>query len=208
MATNRSLRQSRAKRTREDLLGAAQRVFADQGYTGATIEDITDEAGVSKGAYYFHFDSKEDIFVALVTKWASEISEGAQALTATGDLERVGLKAALHRLFSVGNSAWQPRLLLEFLSQAEQHERVGEALVAGQDAWRAAMAKLVFKARRAGVADERLSPDAIAIALLAIRDGLLMQACLPGSGREIDLRSATKAALAMLQPPGAARRVS
>ena len=208
MARKRSVQQSRAKRTREDLLEAARRVFANQGYAGATIDDLTAEAGVSKGAFYFHFDSKEDILVALVTDWANEISEGVQELTRTGDLERAGLRAALNRLFSVGNSTWQPRLVLEFLSQAEQHERVGVALVAAQDAWRTAMAKLISKARRAGVADEGLSPDAIAAALLAIRDGLLMQACLPGSGREIDLRSATKAALALLQPVRPMRRVS
>lgn len=208
MAKKRSVQQFRAKRTRADLLEAARRVFANQSYAGATIDDITAEAGVSKGAFYFHFDSKEDILVALVTDWANEISEGVQDLTRTGNLEGAGLRAALNRLFSVGNSTWQPRLVLEFLSQAEQHERVGEVLVAAQDAWRTAMAKLISKARRAGVADEGLSPDAIAAALLAIRDGLLMQACLPGSGREIDLRSATKAALALLQPVRPMRRVS
>lgn len=208
MAKKRSVQQFRAKRTRADLLEAARRVFANQSYAGATIDDITAEAGVSKGAFYFHFDSKEDILVALVTDWANEISEGVQDLTRTGNLEGAGLRAALNRLFSVGNSTWQPRLVLEFLSQAEQHERVGAVLVAAQDAWRTAMAKLISKARRAGVADEGLSPDAIAAALLAIRNGLLMQACLPGSGREIDLRSATKAALALLQPVRPMRRVS
>ncbi len=208
MATKQSVQQARAKRTREDLLGAARRIFANQGYAGASIEDITDEAGVSKGAYYFHFESKEDILVALVTDWATEVSGSVQELTRTGDLERVGLKAALNRLFAVGNSMWQPRLILEFLSQAEQNERVGEALIGAQDAWRLAMTKLISKARRTGAADEGLSPDAIAGALLAIRDGLLMQACLPGSGREIDLRSATKAALALLQPARPLRRIS
>lgn len=203
-----SVQQARAKRTRDDLLEAARRVFAGRGYAGATIDDITAAAGVSKGAYYFHFETKEDILVALVTDWAAEVSEGVHELARTGDLERAGLRAALHRLFSVGNSTWQPRLVLEFLSQAEQHERVGQALVAAQDAWRGAMSKLISRARRAGAADEGLSPDAIAAALLAIRDGLLMQACLPGSSREIDLRSATKAALALLQPIRPVRRVS
>ncbi|MFG2547774.1 ScbR family autoregulator-binding transcription factor [Streptomyces sp. NPDC048594] len=51
--------QERAIRTRRAVLEAAATVFADQGYTAATVADILKTAGVTKGALYFHFDSKE-----------------------------------------------------------------------------------------------------------------------------------------------------
>ena len=207
MPRKRPVQQSRAKRTREDLLEAARQVFADGGYSRATIDDITNTVGVSKGAYYFHFESKEDILVALVEEWAEDVSEQVKELTKTGRLERAGLRPIIDRLLGVGGATWRPRLVLEFLSQAEQNERVGEALVRAQDAWRTATSKFVSRARRAGLVEEGLSPDATAAALLAIRDGLMVQACLPGSSQEIDVRSATKAALALLQPAGVMRRV-
>jgi AcrR family transcriptional regulator len=51
--------QERAVRTRHAVLQAAATVFAEHGYTAATVADILKAAGVTKGALYFHFDSKE-----------------------------------------------------------------------------------------------------------------------------------------------------
>ncbi|MHB1489241.1 MAG: TetR/AcrR family transcriptional regulator [Cellulomonas sp.] len=58
-------RQARVDRTRADLLDAAARVFAAQGYEGAAVGDIASAAGYTKGAVYANFGSKSDLFVAL-----------------------------------------------------------------------------------------------------------------------------------------------
>ncbi|MEU3855675.1 ScbR family autoregulator-binding transcription factor [Streptomyces sp. NPDC029554] len=54
-------RQERAIRTRRTILEAAAAVFDERGYTAATIGEVLDRAGVSKGALYFHFRTKEEI---------------------------------------------------------------------------------------------------------------------------------------------------
>ncbi|MFD3732443.1 ScbR family autoregulator-binding transcription factor [Streptomyces sp. NPDC058632] len=54
-------RQERAIRTRRTILDAAAAVFDERGYTSATIGEILDRAGVTKGALYFHFGSKEEL---------------------------------------------------------------------------------------------------------------------------------------------------
>ncbi|MEU2895213.1 ScbR family autoregulator-binding transcription factor [Streptomyces sp. NPDC088106] len=54
-------RQERAIRTRRIILEAAAAVFDERGYTSATIGEILDRAGVTKGALYFHFGSKEEL---------------------------------------------------------------------------------------------------------------------------------------------------
>jgi AcrR family transcriptional regulator len=53
--------QERAVRTRRAVIEAAAAVFAERGYTAATIAEILEKAGVTKGALYFHFDSKESL---------------------------------------------------------------------------------------------------------------------------------------------------
>ena len=58
-------RQARVDRTRADLLAAAARVFAAQGYEGAAVGDIASAAGYTKGAVYANFGSKADLFLAL-----------------------------------------------------------------------------------------------------------------------------------------------
>ncbi|MFF7310808.1 ScbR family autoregulator-binding transcription factor [Streptomyces sp. NPDC008137] len=58
-------RQERAIRTRRTILEAAAAVFDERGYTSATIGEILDRAGVTKGALYFHFGSKEELAVGI-----------------------------------------------------------------------------------------------------------------------------------------------
>ncbi len=52
--------------TREKLLAAATDTFASVGFTGATVEGIAEGAGYSRGAFYAHFGSKDDILLAVV----------------------------------------------------------------------------------------------------------------------------------------------
>lgn len=51
--------------SREKILNAAGEVFAQKGFDAATMQDITEKSGLSKGAIYHHFKSKEEIMQAL-----------------------------------------------------------------------------------------------------------------------------------------------
>ncbi|MEW1905556.1 MULTISPECIES: ScbR family autoregulator-binding transcription factor [unclassified Streptomyces] len=55
------VKQDRSVRTRQTILSAAAKVFEERGYQMATISEILNTAGVTKGALYFHFPSKEDL---------------------------------------------------------------------------------------------------------------------------------------------------
>ncbi|WP_308120327.1 ScbR family autoregulator-binding transcription factor [Streptomyces bambusae] len=59
-------KQERAVRTRQAILEAAAMVFEDRGYDAAKLTDIVKIAKVTKGALYFHFDSKEDLGQAVI----------------------------------------------------------------------------------------------------------------------------------------------
>ncbi|MEV0303134.1 ScbR family autoregulator-binding transcription factor [Streptomyces prasinus] len=55
------VKQERAVRTRKAILTAAAKIFEERGYRATTISDILSSAGVTKGALYFHFSSKEEL---------------------------------------------------------------------------------------------------------------------------------------------------
>lgn len=77
---------------RSELLDHAQALFFERGYERTTIQDIIDRAGVSKGGFYHHFSSKEEMLAALAARLAQE------AVARVGDvLEGPGL-GALARL--------------------------------------------------------------------------------------------------------------
>jgi AcrR family transcriptional regulator len=67
-------RQDRAERTRNTILDAAAAVFTEKGFAGASLSEILATAGVTKGALYFHFSSKEELAMALVEQlWTADL---------------------------------------------------------------------------------------------------------------------------------------
>jgi AcrR family transcriptional regulator len=67
-------RQDRAERTRNLILDAAAEAFDERGFAGASLSDILSRAGVTKGALYFHFASKDELAKELVEEqWRIEL---------------------------------------------------------------------------------------------------------------------------------------
>ncbi|GAA2119034.1 TetR/AcrR family transcriptional regulator [Actinomadura napierensis] len=70
-----SRRQEHTADTRAALLGAARRLFAEQGYAGTGTEEIVARARVTRGALYHHFRDKADLFAAVMRTVAGELAE-------------------------------------------------------------------------------------------------------------------------------------
>jgi AcrR family transcriptional regulator len=71
-ARSRTRQTERTRATRRKLLDAAKRIFAQDGFEAARLEDIAAGAGYTRGAFYANFKSKEDIFFALFEEWVRE----------------------------------------------------------------------------------------------------------------------------------------
>jgi AcrR family transcriptional regulator len=69
---DRTRQTDRTQATRRKLLDAAKRIFAQDGFEAARLEDIAAGAGYTRGAFYANFESKEDIFFALFEEWVRE----------------------------------------------------------------------------------------------------------------------------------------
>lgn len=74
--------------TRERILDAAQHLILDRGYVGMTVEHVLDEVGITKGAFFHHFKTKDDLAKALLRRFAdndakiySEVRERAEKLS-------------------------------------------------------------------------------------------------------------------------------
>jgi AcrR family transcriptional regulator len=80
MSTTEAHPQARRRRdlvrTRAALLDAAADVFARRGLDGASLEEIAEVAGVTRGAVYHHFASKEELFLAVIARHDEELLAG------------------------------------------------------------------------------------------------------------------------------------
>lgn len=76
VSPRKSPRQERSRRTVERILDAAARIFHEQGYAGATTNDIADEAEVSVGSLYQYFPNKDALLVALTKRHIESATTG------------------------------------------------------------------------------------------------------------------------------------
>ena len=86
----------RSEQTRRALLDVARRLFAERGYAGTATEEVVRQAGVTRGALYYHFRDKRDLFRAVVEDVQQEVMGQVQAAAATAPGPWEGLRAGLH----------------------------------------------------------------------------------------------------------------
>lgn len=78
---------------REQILEGAKRVFMTVGFDAASMNDITREAGVSKGTIYVYFANKDDLFAALMDRERARVSQSMQDILASIDDAEEGLRS-------------------------------------------------------------------------------------------------------------------
>ena len=195
-------RQAQKEQTRALLVEAALRVFAERGYEEAKVEDIAAAAGYSKGAYYFHFGSKEDIFLQLLEHWTGEQTERLKAFEEASPAAAALLETLEAFLSYEERAVVWPRLVVEFWAQARLHEAVRRELNRAYASWRRLLAQAFDRAADSGILSLQTDPDAATRLVLATHDGLVVEACIdPEGARKVSLRRVLGALLAYLDSP-------
>ena len=143
--------------TRQAIMDAAERLFIERGYRGASLDGISDSAGFSKGAVYSNFSSKGDLFLALLDRRAA----AEERAMASGSAQIGGDEGF----------GW-PLATLDFFVDAVRDERLKDALAQRYRQARASAG--------AGIAAGRTrqawaSWEEIATIAMALGSGLIIQ---------------------------------
>jgi AcrR family transcriptional regulator len=138
----RPTREERKRQTRADLLETARAVFEERGFHAASLEEIAETAGYSKGAIYSNFAGKGELFLALLTEHLEGRKRALIEVALDGKDFEAGVRAVARSGAELGERepAWAP-LLVEFWIHAsrrgdlraavlELHERQLDALTA------------------------------------------------------------------------------
>jgi AcrR family transcriptional regulator len=131
--------QQKTEETRRKLLEAALRVFSRDGFEAARIEDIAAESGHTRGAFYANFDTKEDLFFALLEEHSSKrLLDLQRRLEKCGDL--AGRLKMLRAFYLERATDRQSMLLtLEFKLFALRHPKMRARLAAAHRRIRASL---------------------------------------------------------------------
>jgi AcrR family transcriptional regulator len=169
-------RETRKAATRARLLEAAARVYAEHGFAGATLDDVAEEAGLTKGAVYGHFGSKNNLLVALMEEYlAAEIAEQVALFdrdTTTWKRPLAGSDQWMHEL---DESPAAFRLLVEFWVASSRDEALRARFAAGLEALRETFAGFAAEsAADAGVPTDPMAARHFANVMLGLSIGLGM----------------------------------
>jgi len=154
---------------RKRLLDAARRVFAEQGYAGTRIGDIVREAGLSTGAVYSRFRSKNDLLREAVVGHAAVDS----ALPA--DAERVADVVERHAASFDAPLTLHEAVRLEAHVAARREPEVARAIEEAQDRWRESVEPLLAQALTDGTIADDVDPEAVLFFVRTMSLGLLLQ---------------------------------
>lgn len=195
------------KLTRAKLIDAALKLFSTSGYEHATVDDISHEAGYSKGAYYFHFSTKDDILMELLRMWTEDRTRVLASMEGAAS-NSDELRDVLAAFFSYDEKRW-PAVLLEFWSQALRNDDLSKKLTQAYAGWRSQLAGAFEQAASTGAVSIESPQDAAAVALAA-HDGFAVQVAItPDGGRApmtaLDLGASIVAPLTAESAPAARR---
>lgn len=170
-------RMSRAERkemTRELLLDAAIEVFARKGYHGASLDDVAEAAGFTKGAVYSNFTRKSDLFRALLEREKGRRDAAMRAAIESVPLEFLPAFAAewIER-HSRDLRDWDI-LAVEFWLAAMRDRSIASELNEGWDDALSQLGAAIERKLRQADVDAGLSGQELAIVLDALGTGLLM----------------------------------
>lgn len=163
-----------AEETRATLLGAAAKVFARRGYDGASVAEITSEAGLTSGAIYAHYASKAELFVATLKAYAERDLDQLQSRQGSDFLDALtSVGATFDR-----REPTQESLLVSAIIAAQNDEEVG-ALLCRQVAEREDLLRSMIRAGQAsGALDAEVSAVAVSRLSLMISLGSLVAGAL------------------------------
>lgn len=130
--------------TRERILDAAQNLILDRGYVGMTVEHVLESVGITKGAFFHHFKSKDDLARALLQRFAdkdaqiySETRERAEKLSDDPLQQMLIFIGLFQEMFDGLKEPYPGCLFASYLYELQQFDADMRALIRGSFAkWR------------------------------------------------------------------------
>ena len=169
-------RKEKQAHTRTCLMEAAARVFAKRGLQQASIDEVAEDAGYTKGAFYANFKSKEELFLAMLDeRFAERLEEINRVMSTSADVTDQAHEAGADFMRYVSaDPEWQ-RLFFEFAAYAARNEDFRQELVTRYRTLRDRIAQgLARRAEEAGV-EPPLPLDQVALMTFAMANGVALE---------------------------------
>lgn len=169
-------RKERQARTRSRLMDSAGKLFCRHGLERASIDEVAEDAGFTKGAFYANFKSKQELFLAMLDDHFEERVRQLDRVLATDEPVQVQAREA-GRAFaeSVGGSPEWTRLFFEFATHATRDEDFRQELLTRYRTLRRRIAELYHRRAREHGKELPLPAEQLAMMTMAMAKGMAVE---------------------------------
>jgi AcrR family transcriptional regulator len=175
LAASLSRQQARTDATRAKLLKAAEQVFARSGFEAARLEDIAAAAGYTRGAFYANFESKEDLFMALLEECVRRRVADVRELMARAGSPQAQAKAFREYYAEIATQKQWALIFLEYKLFAVRHPEARTRLQRRIRNLRAAGIEILKKLSAALGRPLPVSASVAAVGMGALSNALLLE---------------------------------
>ncbi|CAB3647689.1 MULTISPECIES: TetR/AcrR family transcriptional regulator [Achromobacter] len=172
MSKVRLTREQSRDQTRQRLLDAAQSIFLAKGFVAASVEDIAEQAGYTRGAFYSNFTSKSELFLQLLRRDHESVMSDMRAIFEDGE-SRPQMEARVLEYYSTHYRENDCFLLwMEGKLQAARDPDFRAGFVACMRELREATTEYIRQFSARVGTPLRMPPEQMALGLLALSDGM------------------------------------
>ena len=172
--------QQRSEETQAKIIESAIKLFSARGFNAASVDDICKDAGISKGAFYHHFETKQALFLALLDGWLQTIDTAIEASKDMTVPETfMQMSEAFPYIFETAGEGLP--MFLEFWLQASRDKKIWEASIAPYRRYHKYFTTLIKKGVDEGSFVE-VDPELTSRMIVSTAMGLLLQSLLDPKG--------------------------
>jgi AcrR family transcriptional regulator len=164
--------------TSSRILTKAMKIFLEKGYHGTSIDDITQAAGVTKGALYWHFKSKEDLLERIVEEFEKRFLDGLiqTVENVQGDIQD---KIEKYFRYNAAFSFYNRELCVSFTTLAAElvgaHHGTEPEFRRIYKKYQKFLSNLILQGKKEKVFKKEINPDLAALIIIAFHDGILIR---------------------------------
>ncbi|MGO9454451.1 MAG: TetR/AcrR family transcriptional regulator [Candidatus Binataceae bacterium] len=162
--------------SRDEILKAAMHLFANRGFHETSMSEVAREAHVSKALIFWHFKTKEELFVAVLNRllepYFIDFAEEAGVLDERAQIQKL---VEFYLLFVRDNASSVRFFLAQMLHDQHFSEGLNEQVLKLYSGYRAMLVELIARAQQKGLCTGRFSPEAAAGFLLSALNGILIE---------------------------------
>jgi AcrR family transcriptional regulator len=166
------------KDTAHRILIEAMRIFLGKGYHGTSIDDITRAAGVTKGALYWHFKSKEDLLRKIIEEFEKKFLDGL--IQSVKEVQGTTVdKIEKYFRYNAAFSFYNRELCVSFTTLAAElvgaHHGTEPEFRRIYKKYQKFLSRLILQGKKEKVFKKEMDPDLAALIIIAFHDGILIR---------------------------------